>query len=93
MEKVEFPEPPKFFAGKEHEFVLVPIQMTLLRADGIRDVSTGFYLGGRKPGAAGFVYADGAKLVLEENVATYFADYPEDVEFPKVFRQQVRPDR
>lgn len=93
VEKVEFPESPKFFAGKEHEFVFVPIKMTLLRADGIRDVSTTFYLGGRKPGDAGFVYADGAKLTLEGNVATFFADYPKDVEFPKVFRQQVRPNR
>jgi len=93
IEKVEFPEPPQFFAGKEHEFVFVPIKMTLLRADKIRDVSTTFYLGGRKKGDAGFVYADGAKLTLEKNVKTFFADYPEDVEFPQVFRQQIRPDR
>jgi len=93
IEKVEFPEPPRFFAGKEHEFVFVPIRMTLLRADKIRDVSTTFYLGGRKKGADGFVYADGAKLTLKKNVKAYFEDYPDDVEFPPVFRRQIRPDR
>ena len=39
IEKVEFLQAPEFFSGKEHDFVFVPIAMTMSRVDRTRNQS------------------------------------------------------
>jgi hypothetical protein len=89
IEKVEFLEPPRFFAGTEHEFVIVPVAMTMSRADRTRNQSLTYYLGGRKKGDSDWVYVDAAKLVRDP-ATKYFSDFPEGVEFPPIFTRKVR---
>jgi len=90
IESVEFPDPPRFFNGATHEFVIVPIRMTLLRADGIRDISDWFFLGGRKPGSVDFAYVDVPRLTTD-GAQAFFPDFPADVELPAPRREQIRP--
>ncbi len=92
IEQVEFHEKPRFVTGTKHEFVMVPIKLTLLRADGIRDVSQWFYLGGRPKGSKAWVYVDVPRLA-EKGPTAFFADFPSDTELPAVSRKQIRPDR
>jgi hypothetical protein len=92
IESTEFHDKPTYVAGKENEFVLVPVKMTLLRADGIRDVSEWFYLGGRKKGAKEWVYVDIPRLTTKV-AAAFFPDFPEGTQFPRTSRKQIRPDR
>jgi hypothetical protein len=89
IEKVEFPEPPRFIAGTEHEFVIVPVAMTMTRADRKRNQSFNYYLGGRKKGEASWVYVDAAKLQRAKATA-YFPDFPEGTELPPIFTRTVR---
>jgi hypothetical protein len=88
IEKVEFLQPPRFFAGTEHEFVLVPVAMTMSRADRTRNQSLTYYLGGRKKGDSDWVYVDAAKLVRDK-ATKYFSDFPERVEFPPIFTRKL----
>jgi hypothetical protein len=92
IEKVEFPEAPRFLAGSEHEFVIVPVKLTLLRADKLRDVSQWFYLGGRKKGATAWIYVDVPRLSMQ-GPAAFFSDFPADVTLPRTSRRQIRPGR
>jgi hypothetical protein len=91
IESTEFHDKPTYVAGKENEFVLVPVKMTLLRADGIRDVSEWFYLGGRKKGAKDWVYVDVPRLTTK-GASAFFPDFPEGTQFPRTMRKQIRPD-
>jgi hypothetical protein len=88
IEKVEFLQLPRFFAGTEHEFVLVPVAMTMSRADRTRNQSLTYYLGGRKKGDRDWIYVDAAKLV-QDKATKYFADFPEGVEFPPIFTRKL----
>jgi len=89
IEKVEFLQAPEFFSGKEHEFVFVPVAMTMSRADRTRNQSLTFYLGGRKKGDTGWKYVEASKLIRDKG-STFFADFPEDKQFPPVFTRQLK---
>jgi hypothetical protein len=90
IESVEFPDPPRHFKGAKHEFVIVPIRLTLLRADGIRDISDWFFLGGRTPGSADFAYVDVPRLTTD-GAKAFFPDFPDDIMLPVPRREQIRP--
>jgi hypothetical protein len=88
IEKVEFLMPPRFFAGTEHEFVLVPVAMTMSRADRTRNQSLTYYLGGRKKGDTDWVYVDAANLA-RGSAKEYFSDFPEGEEFPPILTRKL----
>lgn len=88
IESTEFPDPPEFFTGKEHEFIIVPVKLTPLRADRKRDISGWYYLGGRKKGTKDWVYVDVPRL-SEKGPAAFFADFPEEKKLPPLVRKQI----
>jgi hypothetical protein len=89
IEKVEFLQAPEFFSGKEHEFVFVPVAMTMSRVDRTRNQSFTFYLGGRKKGDTAWKYVEAPKL-LQDKGSAYFTDFPDGKQFPPIFTRKLK---
>jgi hypothetical protein len=84
IDKFEFPEPPRFVAGKGRTYAIIPIRLVVSAGEQTLD-SRGFQVGVSDPIEKKWTYVEGAKFDAALR-AKYFADFPKDFELPDTSR-------
>jgi len=87
VEKLSFPDAPRFFEGQDNLFVFVPT-LTIINLKGQRIESLNFQLGIKKQGQGNWGYVEGSR-VNDSNVRSMFPDFPPGIEFPKFYRRKL----
>ena len=87
VEKLSFPDAPRFFEGQDNFFVFVPT-LTIVMVKGQRIESLNFQLGIKKKGQENWAYVEGSRI-NDSNVRSLFPDFPPGIEFPKFYRRKL----
>ncbi len=87
LEELTFPEDPIFLRGTQHDFVIVPTKSIIL-SRGKRGESLNYQFGARRVSQSAWTYLEGSRI-NRETVGTFFPDFPNDYQFPAIYRKLI----
>src|SRR5262245_11774978 len=87
LESLSFPSAPTFLEGGGNRFVVVPT-LSVTVVNGQRVESLNFQIGSFDKGASRWTYIEGSG-VNRENVQLLFPGFPQDFEFPSIYRKRL----
>ena len=87
VESLTFPHPPEFVETERTTFAVVPTLM-VLQLDGQQVESLNFQFGVLDADSMHWKYVEGSRL-NSENVRVLFPSFPNDYDFPEVYRRKL----